>query len=424
MHKLIAVGGTGQDVLQHYLICYLCGLVKEPFEAVVIDADSLRPGIALLARLFDEVVLNSSSNLAFGTAVPRIRYVPVRPRGNRVSEALMGYPPNDNQLVAANAFFDDDNLKQTLDKGLFARPALSSVLSSADVMSSEALKPDKEGRVFVVGSLLGGTGGGLLARIIDGVHAAGVIQGGDPKIRAVLFGEYFEPTDGLISQTRMRSNQYMVLKALSEGQRKLYSYVIIDADPSTIVRNRPPMDKLVLPLPDAETNPIWRGVNAVEWLRHDEVKAAAVNFKEREIEIPSAPIPLSKAKVMIRKAAGAGQRTVDENVPKLVAIEPWATRLWGQPLLSFTRELVGKIPGQTQANKLSQLHGSLREVWAGGGSRNAIADLFTDIDPVSPDHFKAVSWPGEPMTVDSPAPPDLRQRAASNFLFHCLRGTR
>lgn len=422
MHKIIAVGGTGQDVLQHYLICYLCGLVNEPFDAVVVDADSLRPGIALLEKLFAEVVLNTSSNLAFGTTVPRIRYLPVRPRGNRVAEALMGYPPADNQLIAANAFFDDENLKQTLDKGLFARPALSSVLSSSHVTASDTLKPDKEGRVFVVGSMLGGTGGGLLARIIDGVHASGVQQGGDPKIRAVLFGEYFEPTEGLTDRTRMRSNQYMVLKALSEGQRKLYSYSIVDAGPSTIVRNRLPMDKLVLPLPENDSNPLWRGVNALEWLRHDEVQAAAADFREREIEVPTAPLPLSKARATIQKAAGAAQKIVDENIPNLVAHEPWAGRVWGTQLLEFTRAIVNLVPGETRARKLSHLHASLREVWAGGGSRPAVADLFTDISPVSPGHFKAVSWPSQAMTLDSPSPPDLRLRAASNFIFHCLRG--
>jgi hypothetical protein len=83
MHKIIAIGGTGQDVLQLYLLAYLCGAVQDPFDAVVLDADNLRPGIAAIKNFLETAVIDRGTYTAFGPIVPKIQYQRVRPAGTR-----------------------------------------------------------------------------------------------------------------------------------------------------------------------------------------------------------------------------------------------------------------------------------------------------------------------------------------------------
>lgn len=423
MHKIVAIGGTGQDVLQLYVLAYLCGAVKEPFHAVVLDADALRPGLRMLRDFLDVVVMDPESRGTFGVEVPAITYHRVRPQGTRVDEVLLGYKPGD-ELTAADAFFDRENLAQSIDKGLFARPALSSALS-ASLIDERLLLPDPEGRVFVVGSVLGGTGGGLLARVIDATYRVAVAAGRTPKIRGVLFGEWFEPSRGLIDRTRMRSNLYMVLHALSEGAQNLHSYAIVDAVDGRLVQDRVPMDVIHLPLPDSEAHPLWRGVNALEWLRRDEVMAAESRFEKREKDVQPF-LRLERVRDSLSRAAGACDAISSESLPALIVGEPWRKRVWGEPLVAFNSRLLGVARKHAETTATSgdprTLSLGIRKLWSGSNAEPGLTALMSSATPrPHPDYFRQLRWPVGGSFANTLH--EVPRRVAANYVFHCMRET-
>lgn len=423
MHKIIAVGGTGQDVLQMYLLAYLAGAVETPFDALVIDADRLHPGIAKLQAFLDDVVTDQARRGTVGVALPKIDYRQARPEGNSVAEVLLGRRPENGERTAAHAFFDTANLIQTVDRGLFARPALSSILGP-EVLDAEELLPDEEGRVFIVGSVLGGTGGGLLARIVDATHDISRRQGRDAKIRAVIFGEYFEPSSDLIDRTRMRSNQYMVLRSLAEGARHVHSFAIIDAADGRRVE-RDSAVRTRIQIPDAEDHPLWRGVNALHWFRGDEVKDVQQEFTRREREVTPV-LRLDDVRNRLARVAASCDTLVRKNIPELVAGEPWAESVWGRELTAFTRHAlrVARSSGARDGSVAGarQITARVKDLWLGKpGTEGVMALLPARHHSVSPAYFRSVRWPNADAisgTLD-----DGVLRVAANYLFHCMRGT-
>lgn len=423
MDKIIAVGGTGQDVLQLYLLAYLCGAVTKPFEALIVDADELRPGIETIKTFLDATILDPSTLTGFGAQIPQITYANARPNGTRVAEVLLGYQPETMQ-TAAHAFFDDENLMQTVDKGLFARPALSSVLSG-DLVDERLLLPDRDGRVYVVGSVLGGTGGGMLARIIDAVADVGARHGIEPKIRAVVFGEYFEPTPGLIERSRMRSNQFMVLRSLAAGAAHLHSYAIIDAADGHLVQDRTPMNVDRLPIPAQQTDPIWKGVNALHWIRHDEVTAAAREFPDREKE-PRTVLRVDEVRSRLVRASSACDTLVKQNLPGLVSDEPWASRVWGDRLVHFHRNVMRGFRSQSEdvsrSRPIEELRRAIDQLWRESSASRGLSGLMPEAsERIRPEYFRSLAWPARAETIanlDAAA-----TRVGANYLFHCMRET-
>src|SRR5207244_1404030 len=86
--------------------------------------------------------------------------------------------------------------------------------------------------VVIVGSVTGGTGGGLTAPILDAIRLFAKRENTENvKIRAVFFGEYFTPKAGLIQDDviRFQSNQTMVLRSIGEAEASedIHSYNIV-----------------------------------------------------------------------------------------------------------------------------------------------------------------------------------------------------
>src|SRR5262245_22150430 len=54
-YKLICVGGTGQMVLHYYLQLYMLGLIKHPFEGVVIDTDDVIASISSVKKFLEDL---------------------------------------------------------------------------------------------------------------------------------------------------------------------------------------------------------------------------------------------------------------------------------------------------------------------------------------------------------------------------------
>ncbi|HWW77798.1 MAG TPA: hypothetical protein VNZ44_20505, partial [Pyrinomonadaceae bacterium] len=276
VYKIICVGGTGQMVLHYYLQLYLLGVIQHPFEAVVVDTDDIISSIKTTKKLFDDLQYGPGPGQALGAQVPVIQSIKI---GTQMAatpiEVLTGRKDADPHPV--QAFFNRETLEQPLKHGLFARPALSSVITQ-DPLRSTALRPRANSTLVIVGSILGGTGGGLTAPIIDTILSRIKREGvARVQMRAVLFSEYFTPDDKIIggSLVRFKSNQALVMRSIREALEDVHSFHIVGGPGTDTALKRAPQDEKKgehLSWPEEETSPFWQGAKALEHLLTETTK--------------------------------------------------------------------------------------------------------------------------------------------------------
>lgn len=266
---IVAVGGTGQLVLHYYAQLFQVRAIPDAFHAIIVDSDELLPSLQRLRDFWNVArVAHAQPDL-----VPRIDYFPVaRELAGTVQEALVGRDlPTPPDIHPAEAIFDSTSLSQGVREGLYARPALSAVLQT-DWSRFPLTSLTGFQRVLVVGSLIGGTGGGLIAPLLSElasrIRSAATIP--QPEIRAVFFGEYFELTgDSPVPDANVRypSNKLMVARCLKDlAPIELTSFAFVEPGtrkPRTVSDERSPVN-LAWPL---QTDAIWIGVSALEELR-------------------------------------------------------------------------------------------------------------------------------------------------------------
>jgi len=194
IHHIIAIGGSGQMVAHLYANLFLTGFIREPFRLLVVDTDQLSPSLARLADFFEDVRRAAGPQAA--PQIAEIEYLRVSSdMAGSVEEILTG-----GQDIAINefvhsvqAFFAAEDRKQSVKEGLFARPALSAVLSPSKLWERLRHIP-KGARIGVVSSSIGGTGGGLTLPVIAYLQNQ---RDGNYQIRAVFMGQYFKPDPGV-----------------------------------------------------------------------------------------------------------------------------------------------------------------------------------------------------------------------------------
>jgi hypothetical protein len=435
-YKLICVGGTGQMVLHYYLQLYLLGLIKHPFEAVVIDTDDVIASIDS-ARLF-------FGDLQFGAdTVDGVQQEPISiittprvpaPATDKVITALTGRQEHEIHEHPVRAFFNDDTLVQTVNQGLYARPALSSVMSNR-VFSDSALTPMRDSSLVFVGSVIGGTSGGILAPLVDAVQTRQILNMvTGVKMRAVLFGRYFIPDDNIIPKAvqRFNSNQVFVLSSVREALTQLHSYFIIGGTRVADRKRDPNLEKSAVQLPWPDTDdPYWEGVQAVEYLLTDVVIPQTSNFREKEVEDFKPPIDRARADEIRKQRFSLVDRLVRRKVVKRLAADPFAVPIWGNRLTDLLAKF-WNIANKAQSGKLKSdfpdmVQDSLERLWIGTDERLGLRSFFpeTRSESVSPATIAAVNWPTADMSKALPtlfgSPQVVAQRAAATILFTALQ---
>jgi hypothetical protein len=194
IHHIIAIGGSGQMVAHLYANLFLTGFIREPFRLLVVDTDQLSPSLARLADFFEDVRRAAGPQAA--PQIPEIEYLRVSSdRAGTVEEAL-----TDNQSIAGTefehsiqAFLAEEDRKLSIKDGLFARPALSAILSPSQLWDKLRYIPGGA-RIGVVSSAIGGTGGGLTLPVIAYLQNQ---RDRAYQIRAVFLGQFFSPDPGV-----------------------------------------------------------------------------------------------------------------------------------------------------------------------------------------------------------------------------------
>lgn len=427
-NKIICLGGTGQMLLHYYLQLYMIGMVETPFEAVVIDTDDILPSLRATAEFLDLLGPENGE-------VPSIKTIKLDTTGAASAFELLTGINTDQApaLVPAHAFFDSETLAMDLTNGLFARPALSSVVS-LDEIEERVVVPDDGATVVVAGSVIGGTGGGLIEPVIDLLRRYLDVNKVSAKIRAVLFGEYFEPDSGRIDLRRLQSNQVLVLKTAREALRELHSFSIIGGPGEPRIPVLPDKNGQNIVWPDSESHPFWAGVTGLHYLLTDQIMPLNRDFRQREVTTFPATLELKRCRRRLSDSVHVVDALINREVVKLMTSEPWLSHVWGESMTQVVAHfwrIAAKVAGEWEraSDFPSTLQHALEVLWRGEAQRRGLSSVFPSVNArhtVRPQSFRRVQWP----VLDRSAPWDRRMydggitaaaRGAATLTFSAMR---
>jgi hypothetical protein len=422
---IIAVGGTGQLVLHYYVQLFQVGAIRDSFDSVVLDSDTLIPSLAKLQSFWNAVRVAHPSD-----SVPRLEYTPVSQGfAGRVENVLAGQPlPSAPELHPVDAFFDSESLKQQVNEGLFARPALSAVMKTD---WKHFPLPTFAGvqRVIVIGSLIGGTGGGLMAPLLNELATRLRAVGMDrPRLRAVLFGEYFrvEGNNQLVRDARERypSNKLFVAHTLRElAPDELEHFIFLEPENPMERDTAKERDPINMMFPQ-EADPIWQGVCAVEEVRTNTTWPNALSFEDKERSV-STKRDYNSDMTKIRDRLGVARALHERLVLTSFLREVWFDRFYGRELptmvaRAFVSASTNPALGVTSIRKFStSLQKEYVRTWG------QVKDVFPlSIANTNLPAIRQTNWGGIRTDVPelSQSVDGLLRIVAANILYSALRG--
>lgn len=434
MSKVIAIGGTGQLVAYSYLQLYLLGVISTDVDIVVIDTDNIIPGLTRI-KTFLELLRTSETqnNTIGGLSLPTVMTHKIEAPEGSAFEKLSGKKnlPGEHP---ARAFFDRESGQQPLAKGLYARPALSTVVSREQI-SDALLIPAKDSMTVAVGSIIGGTSGGLLAPILDRVKSQTFRLNVESRVRAVLFGQYFAPDEQRIESVRLQSNELLVMRTAQEALDRLDLYCIVGGPEGPRVKRLTDREKeKAMPWPDQEEHPVWDGVKALHFLLTDTVMPFRDRFEDREVTSFQPAFTVADARQKLTRAGSMIRTIVRERLVERISGEPYVSFFWGRDLPAIllhywriAKTVAGGWDRVEDFPKHVQSH--LSALWSGQGKDWGMGDVFPPLAStykVRPRHVSHVKWPqvGSNTTWDARqfvTADETARRAAAVLLFWMLR---
>lgn len=408
-HVIIAVGGTGQLLLTHYCQLFVTGQVNQPFRAIVLDTDRFSRRLSLFQKFFQDA-RNGGRN---PNSIPEILWRPlerdVAAPGNQIKDVFGARELSDGGYQhPVQALLGRGTLVQSAAEGLFSRPcAAAFLLPGTDTMISGA-DIGSGATVVLAASAVGGTGGGLTVPLLCQVQRiADATQG--VRMRAVLLGEYFVPSAGVLDQETLRfqSNKRWLLQSIAYSADRLEHIAWLDPDrnadrlPQRDANNE--LDGLRVPWCEENKAP-WQGTAALEYLLNDSIHDVAPDFAAREIR-PEIFSPVFQQRTCLQRLHTAASRAntfVRKQVPTLVAQEALPGRVWGDRLpflLSRYYRLAQRHrPELTVSSFSAGLCLALRSYWT--ELQGALPPF--DKEHVSVGQISRVSWdPPDSQTPDA-----------------------
>jgi hypothetical protein len=425
---IIAVGGTGQLVLHYYAQLFQTGAISDPFDGVVLDSDTLMPSLAQLQDFWKNARIAHPDD----RSIPRLEYVPISEGiAGRVENALAGQPlPHAPEVHPVEAFFDSESLGQQVNEGLFARPALSAVMKTK---WDELPLPTFVGvqRILVIASIIGGTGGGLIAPLLNEVAARLRVVGADrPRLRAVLFGEYFkvEGANQLVRDARERypSNKLLVAHTLQELAPAELEHFIFVEPPTPVQRDTAKERNAInMQFPD-QAHPLWKGLCALEEVRTNTTWPNAQRFEDKERAVSferNYDNDMTKLKQRVAVATALSEKSVMSNLLG----EVWFDRFYGRGLPSLVARgyEIARTNPALGIRSIRKFVGSLQReydnLWS---SVRTIFPLMTATATLP--SVRQTQWTG--FRTDIPdlaqSPEGLLRAVSANVLYGALRGGR
>jgi hypothetical protein len=334
MNFIIAVGGTGQIILHHLNSLYLSGVLAEPFVGRVIDTDEMISSLAYSKLLYEKSSKVFSDLIQLGHPMPQPPEISLMHTGpfsaGTISEQLTGRPISitPGYENALNAYFSRSELAQATQEGLFARPALSSVLVASKVLNQlTSASFARAAKVFVVGSMIGGTGGGLIVPILSRLRQ---ICAANTRLYAILLGDYFNPDEGRVTDaaTRFPSNWLLTTAMLEKSVPSIWKYAHI-AEPKLAKKEELPASEAPFP---PEDSPFWRAVVNYKYLTEDTTTVQGGSFADNELtwNVARGALKYTEAITAIDLARSNLTVLSRRKVFGCYASEPFPHAVWGK----------------------------------------------------------------------------------------------
>lgn len=432
---ILAVGGSGQMVLHHYVQLHLLGIIRERFDAYVFDSDQPMRSLEYLAAFFADL-RDVLGPVADRQGVPSIRMVRLAPgrEGASVAEVLIQerLPEQPGFHHPAQAFFSNEALLQDVRTGLYARPALSAVLALEEALGVvDPLRLPKNAKVVLVCSCIGGTGGGMAIPLLWRLSNA---PGTQFHLHASLLGDYFVPRErSAVGEdvARFRSNRAMFLKTLEQSVPELKSFAFIEK-PQMPARD-PQKEQQAENLAWAEESmPYWQAAAATEYLFRESVDAVRESFAERRIHASqySAVIDRGDAWKRLETRVSLIRSALHRELFRKIYWEADVRRIWGDPLIdSLVRFFVlSRKSGTRHSVKqfLRHLREGVREAWNGMAGGYSLAKVFPECESneIEPGMIRRLGWIAPPAGM-APAvfadPKKAFRKMAATLLYAALR---
>ena len=406
MNLIFAVGGTGQEILHHINTLFLSGAIKHSFAAYVVDTDRMNGGLSYLEVFYRQAGSVLQDLYHRGHPIespPQIASISCGGFGTgTINEQLAGrtLPATPGYENTLNAFFSRGDLAQQTREGLYARPALSSILVAETVLDriNEPLVANAK-RIFVIGSMIGGTGGGLMVPILAKLQR---ICQPATSLFCIAMGEYFNPDEGRLDNavTRFKSNWLMTRTLLEHAVPRLRKYALIEGPK---LPSKSPLPIAEAPFP-TEQNPFWTAIVAYKHLAEDTISDQGHTFSENAVSPEAMKSALSYAEALQGIDNSRSQLSVlqDRSPMRAIGCEPFPKSCWGN-FTDFSSSILAlhrKGRGQ-DAKPTSFLNDIQNQLNRGLRLSKEHPELSTmklfpgrAVEPGSPSSFRSMAWPG------------------------------
>lgn len=415
---IIFLGGTGQAVLHYYAQRYLLGNLKNknpkvsPFHAHVVDTDALYGGVQRFKLFLKRAQYGQDETDGMTVKLPRITTNDFKRSSDKVVKVLTGKTdPKEARYTVASAFFDQESMAQNVSEGLYARPSLASVIVNKELASQLPENViDNGSRVILVSSIIGGTGGGLSAPLLDIVRRIAEDLNIVTNVRfyGVFFGKYFQPTPGKLqnAEQRFSSNRDLVLKSIEEAIPQLTRYFLIEPKYRELRKTDEEAKGEFQSWPNDPNHLLWLGTRAVEYLRTETITQQVVEFSDKRISIDQLNEDGFDLPGLINKRdfrIAFVDKVIREKVIERLVSEPLAKSIWGNEFTTLVAHYFNLAVGAMDDRKRARVfpekvQTAMRTIWNGIDKNLGLRSLFPELKgkktiPVYPSDLQKLIWP-------------------------------
>jgi hypothetical protein len=229
---LIAVGGTGQHVALAVSRLVFLGALPET-EVAVIDADN-DGELSKLLKSFNETVVDerTSHPLANGEVI----YPPFKDMHGdpQFHQLFLSQNPGTPEQAVFDVCVDVASAGLSVKKGMFGRPAVGASIFAANQetqLKEVFRKAEQATTIFIAGSMVGGTGAGIIHQLVDALPKSG------KELYGLVFLQWFRIPGAEVEQTvddkTQERNMRYGLDYFFRETRKLLEDTLLIGQPST-----------------------------------------------------------------------------------------------------------------------------------------------------------------------------------------------
>ncbi len=322
MHRIIAIGGSGQMALHFYAQLFLTGSISTPFEAIVVDTDELAPSLKSLAAFLKDA--REAAGQTAGAQIPKIEYLHVGHEDSGTIEERLAGETIDDSLGFRHplqAFFSAADRKQSVKEGLYSRPALAAVLSPENLFTKLQHIP-YDSRICVVASTIGGTGAGLTLPVISFLKQ---LPGANHQVCAVFMDRYFQPDPGTRKDQIdvFQSNELLFHHSRQELLEPLHYFVTVR--PKDLIQRDKTAEKHMrhFPWPSQPDHPYWFAASALHTVLK-ETTADANTGSSLGVNPLDPKVCSERLHLALARVSACSQHSVF----RLVASDTFVNRIW------------------------------------------------------------------------------------------------